>query len=208
MHITAVLIIAAIVFVLSALLGGKFARMDGGGKPVTPEWVERTLCMSFFVIACIPFAGWYCAVAYLGVVGIATGHGQYFLARIWQAIEPERFDFIVRWFFGPDIRTTPDFDPQTAHPKYAKKLYGRCVFGMFVTGTLVGLPAAVLSACYGQWIACLLFSLTGFVKAFAYVVGYELFRSTAPAEWINGALRSALALAVLYLQLSPLLVFF
>jgi hypothetical protein len=79
---------------------------------------------------------------------------------------------------------------------------------MFVTGTLIGLPSALLAACYGQWLACLLFSLTGFVKAFAYIISYELYKDTVPAEWTNGTLRSALALAVLYLQLMPLLVFF
>ena len=186
----------ALYFICACAFGALFARMDGGGEPKTPEWVERTLCMLVFMIACAPFAGMWALAAYLGVVGIATGHGQYFLARALKRIKPERVDFIVRLFFGRDPRETSalasDLDAYGS-----TKLYCRCVFGMFVTGTLVGLPAAILALCYGQYAAALLFSLTGVAKALAYIAGYELFKATEPAEWINGFLRTGLALLTL-----------
>jgi hypothetical protein len=186
------------------VLGAWFARMDGGGWPKAPEIIERLLVMSFFVIACAPFAGWRSLVTLLGTAGIATGHGQYFLARLLRAIRPEFFDFIVRPFFGPDWRTQfPDGHVFTDEEQafYAAelfpRLYARCVFGMFVTGTMVGLPAALLAAWYGQYDAALLFSLTGVAKALAYILAWRFFKDTEHAEWTNGGLRTALALAAL-----------
>lgn len=200
-------LLAALFFVQNTILGGFFARMDGGGGPKTPEIVERFLCMTYFVLGCLPFAGVYALAAYIGVVGIATGHGQYFLARTLKAIKPERFDFIVAWVFGADWRVQFEKDhvfSQVEIDRYftviRQALYRRCVFGMFVTGTLIGLPAAILSLVFGQWIG-LLFLLTGVVKAAAYVFGYEVFRSTLIAEWVNGMLRTAICLAVLFVCL-------
>jgi hypothetical protein len=192
------------VFVIVALLGGWFARMDGGGWPKAPEIVQRLLVMSFFVAACVPFAGWWALLSLAGTLGIATGHGQYFPERALLAIKPEALDGLVCPFFGPDWRTgfppghvfTPD---EQAHYKAAVygPLYWRCMFGMFVTGTLTGLPAALLAAWFGQPLAALLFGLTGAAKALAYAAGWQFARSTVPAEWINGGLRTALALGAL-----------
>lgn len=186
------------------LLGAFYGRLDGGGFVKTAEWIERSLIMFFFVLACAPFAGLWALGAYIGVAGIATGHGQYFLARAWKKIEPEFFDPIVSLFFGPDIRTTPDFDPQTTHPKHEKKLYWRCVFGMFVTGTIVGLPAFAISMAFGQALGAL-FLLTGVVKALSYIIGWEVFKSTVPAEYMNGGGRNIICLAVIIIFLTSVL---
>lgn len=212
--LTSILILA---FVFNVALGAIFGRMDGGGVLKTPEWVERSLIMLYFVAACVPFAGWWALAAYAGVAGIATGHGLYFLARQVKATEGERFDFIVRQLFGRDPRTAQEFwhlrgvasddlsredydRIQTAIYSYGRtKLYWRCVFGMFVTGQIVGLPAAILAACFGAWIPAALFLGTGLVKAVAYVVSYEIWGRTEPAEYINGGGRTALAVLALYI---------
>ncbi len=185
------------------LLGAVYGRVDGGGIAKVGEWIERSLIMFFFVLACAPFAGLYALLAYGGVAGIATGHGQYFLARMVKAIEPERLDFIVRLFFGSDPRTDkalklkPKATIKGAMDRYGmKKLYWRCVFGMFVTGSLVGIPAFIIAVCFGQWFGGL-FLLTGVVKSIAYMIGYRFWGSTEPAEYINGGLRNVICLSVI-----------
>jgi hypothetical protein len=167
-------------------LGAIYGRLDGGGIAKTREIVERTLVMFFFVLACAPFAGHWALVAYLGVIGIAVGHGQYFLHRqlVGHKNDTEGVDFIVKWAFGKDWRTNMDVGHKftAEEEKYYyenkyKKLYWRNVFGMFVTGSLVGLPALALAAYFGEYATAAIFSLTGFAKAFAYIVGFEIKRS-------------------------------
>lgn len=201
--------IAIAVFFLLCLLGGMLGRMDGGGGFKTAEWTERILIMIFFVVACIPFAEWASPIAIAGAVGLATGHGQYFLSRTIKAITPERLDFIVRIFFGEDPRCHIKYYDSNNIPAAMallkqdveayglKKLYWRCAFGMFVTGTLVGLPACLLALYYGAWLEAAIFALTGVIKAGAYIIAHKATGGTEAAEWGNGAGRTALALGAL-----------
>jgi len=197
-------------------LGAIYGRLDGGGIASVNEWVERTLIMFFFVLACAPFADYWAVLAYIGVAGIATGHGLYWLSRTVKYTTPERLDFFLRPFFGADPRTNialknaPVADVQAAMQTYGlKKLYWRCAAGMFVTGTLVGLPALVLALVYGEWIAAVCFAATGIVKALAYMTGYAIFgpttRETEFAEYANGAARNALCLTAIYATINALL---
>lgn len=197
-------------------LGGLFARMDGGGKPATPEIVERLLCISFFVAAVFAINPWLSPVALLGMFGLATGHGQYFLSFLERAVDGERLDFIVRLVFGDDPRThirylsfrgekwanapqgMKDILKSELEQYGRKKLLCRSVFGMFVTGSMVGLPAAIVSLCYGRFVEAGLLASTGLVKALAY---YVVRPNTQPAEWINGTLRTALALVAICVSL-------
>ena len=212
------------VFIVLCLIGGWFARMDGGAPPKTPEWVERSLCISFFLYAawCIT-QDWWALAAFAGVLGLLTGHGQYFLNRAVKAIEPEKADFIVRLFFGEDPRTADRFkhlrgswpkdqdriDIANAMNSYGmNKLYWRNVYGMAVTGSLVGLPAAILAIVYGAYFAAIPLALTGAAKAGGYVIAYWLYQKgllsrlgkyldhdTATGEFLNGFFRTALALS-------------
>lgn len=209
------ILIAFYVVAAGAVLG----RIDGSGDGVIlvkdlPEWVERSLIMFFFVMACAPFAGAYALFSYAGVVGIATGHGQYFLSRAvkYMGRKPdgsrgtsERVDPFVRLFFGQDPRTDTKFNTlsgaaqtnaiRAAMNDYGMtKLYWRCVFGMFATGTLVGLPALVVSVSFGAYLPAVFFALTGVVKALAYMIGYKIFNNTESAEYINGGGRNVLCL--------------
>lgn len=189
-----------------SLVGGYFAAMDGGFPPKwMPNWIERLLCMSFVVAACVPFASWWSILALIGMVGIVTGPGQFFLARECKAINPQGIDFIVRLFFGKDWRTKfPEkhiFSANEIDYYYANvfdKLYWRCAFGLGLRGLLFALPAAILAVCFEQYEAMCYFLLTGPGTAIAYMIGYKLNRtSTAPAEWINGTIRTALVLVAL-----------
>lgn len=211
----AMIFLIVIFFLQNLVLGAILGRMDGGGPPKTPEWLERSLIMAYFVLACMPYAGWFSLLAGVGAFGIATGHGSYFLARTIIATEPERLDFIVRLFFGEDPRSAYKFEHLRGNEHYSltdtaaidadmkqygmTKLYWRGAFGMFVTGTLVGLPGVLLCLYFGAWLPALLLSLTGVVKAAAYVIAYELWESTEPAEYGNGGARTALALAAFLL---------
>ena len=186
-------------YLVNVFNGAWLGRMWGGGKPSLPRWLKGSLIMSYFVLGCYPFAHYYAIIAALGIFGVSTGHGQYFLARIVKTIEPEKVDPIVTLFFGKDPRTLPSLlQPTQNHlNNYGMtKLYWRCVFGMFVTGQLVGLPAMVLAIIFHAWIPALFFSLTGLAKAISYIISYKIWKNTEGAEWINGGLRTALALTV------------
>ena len=206
-------ILVALIFLQNVALGAILGRVDGGGIAKVPEWVERSLIMLYFVLACAPFAGLWSLAAYLGVVGIATGHGQYFPSMVIKAIAPERVDFIVRLFFGEDPRTAERYKalrgvlnadiPElylVVNAYGRDRLFKRCAFGMFVNGTLVGLPAFILSMFFGQFYGAL-FLLTGVVKSVSYMVGWKVFKNTESAEYLNGAGRNALALSVLIISI-------
>jgi hypothetical protein len=199
-------------------LGAVYGRMDGGGIANTKEWTERSLIMFFFVLACAPFAGLWALLAYAGVVGIATGHGQYFLSRAVKYIGDtadgkkgtyERVDPFVSLFFGKDPRTDKKHNQLTGAVQISsvqkamndyglRRLYWRNVFGMFCTGFLVGLPAAVIALSFSAHIPAALFFLTGFVKSAAYVIGHAVSKNTESAEYINGAGRNAICLGVIF----------
>lgn len=197
---------------VNAVLG----RIDGGGIIKMSEWLERLLIMGFFVMACSVAAGWWGLLAGLGVFGIATGHGQYFLSRAIKPIEPERVDPIVSFFFGRDPRTHEKYkylrgkefslnDIPHLREEMAlyglRKLYWRNVFGMFVTGSLVGLFAFLVSIFFIPWYISALFLLTGPSKALAYMIGYKLWKSTVAAEYINGGFRGVICALVIFLSL-------
>lgn len=198
--------IISIGVVLVFVAAGAIAyRMHGGGGPDFGKWFDRVLIGTLFAVACYPFAGWYALFAYLGIVGIATGHGQYFPGLAVKHIEPEFFDFIVRLFYGTDPRTNiahagkPEASPsiRIAMTGYGmRNLSNRCSFGMFVTGALVGLPAVVLALAYGRWIEAMLFCMTGPFKA----VSYRFTETTEMAERVAGGL-FGFACGLVYIQL-------
>lgn len=183
-------------YILAPFIGGWFARMDGGAPPRVNEWIERTLCMSFFLYATWMITqDWWAAAAYAGVLGLATGHGQYFLSRQIRPISPEKVDFIVRLFWPDDPRSNKNFEHLFDKPlkqipesvtivlrrdseRYGmKKLYWRNVTGMFCTGFLVGLPAGIIAIVYGAYLSALFFLCTGFAKSISYILGYSLYQA-------------------------------
>lgn len=188
-------------------------RMDGGGVIKTPELIERLLVMCGFVLALAPSSGIYSLGALLGIAGIATGHGQYFLSRAIKAIKPEFFDILIQTLFGPDPRCDTSFkpirgielDPQglaysavaCAMRRYGiKRLYWRNVFGMFITGLIVGFPAFIIGMVFSSPYSCL-FLFTSVAKALAYMISYKLNGRTELAEYINGGLRNLICLLVI-----------
>jgi hypothetical protein len=196
---------------LFILFGAVLGRIDGGGIVKINEWVERILIMTCFAFACSFDAGFWSIIAYLGMFGIATGHGQYFPSVEVKAQKPEFFDFIVSRFFGNDPRASLKYksfrnSPIEQQPKEllkldidqygSKKLYWRNAFGMFITGSIVGIPSAVLLLIFGNVYGAL-FLLTGVVKSISYLFAWQYFRNTVPAEYMNGAGRNVLCLIVL-----------
>lgn len=175
-----------LLIIVSCVLGAIFARMDGGGIVKTPEAVERALCMSFFILACVPSAGFLSVLALLGTFGIATGHGQYFPTCVKQTVKPEFFDFLVRPFFGEDPRNQ-------LLPYSDSLLYMRNAFGMFVTGSIVGLPAALLCIATGNFYGIAML-FTGVAKTLGYHLGFKLTGRTEAGEYLNGALRTLLCM--------------
>lgn len=191
-------------------LGAVYGRINGGGFE-DQRLISRIIIMSAFVLACSVYVNWWALFAFLGVFGIATGHGQYFLDRqlVGQRERVERLDFIVKWVFGKDWRENYSQDHEFTkaetdkfYSEIYRPLYWRNAFGMFLTGSLVGLPSAVIMLCIGQYVPALLFACTGVAKALAYMIGnfiQDKFgkQGTVIAEYLNGGLRNALCLLVM-----------
>lgn len=191
-------------------LGAVYGRINGGGFE-DQRLISRIIIMSAFVLACSVYVDWWALFAFLGTFGIATGHGQYFLDRqlVGQQERVERLDFIVKWIFGKDWRENysenhkfTEAETEKYYSVIRKPLYWRNVFGMFLTGSLVGLPSAVIMLCIGQYIPAVLFACTGIAKALAYIIGdfiQDKFskQGTVIAEYLNGGLRNALCLLVM-----------
>lgn len=200
-----IIFIIALIFVLSCFAGAQYARMDGGGGPKTPELTERLLCIGPFVAPAIFSGGWWGLLALIGMVGLAIGHGPYFLDRLLKGLGGDMpgVDFIVRWIFGPDWRaqfpenhifTTDEeiFYQESVYPGLLK----RNLFGLSLSGFLVGAPAGIICICFGDIGAGISLMLTAFIKPWAYWISYP---DTKPGELLNGTVRSALALVVLLL---------
>lgn len=199
-------ILASLKFIF---LGAVYGRIDGGGVLKTKEIIERALVMFAFVLACSLYVDFWAFLALLGTFGIATGHGQYFLDRqlVGQRERVERVDFIVKWVFGKDWRENypqshkfTEAETQKYYSEIYKKLYWRNVFGMFLTGSLVGLPSGLLMIVVGEIIPAMLFFMTGVAKAASYMVGNLVGKQeTVFAEYMNGALRNVICLgAIIY----------
>lgn len=209
-----------IIMLKALFLGAIYGRIDGGGIMKCPEIIERLLVMSFYVLSCAPFAGAWSLAALGGMIGISTGHGQYFPSVLIKAITSETTDFITRLFYDEDPRTRERYaayrkynhdELKQLHPQIHDKLkdeirtygvdrlYRRCMFGMFVTGTLTGLPAFVLCVVFGQYYAAVPFLFHGVVKFLSYHYCHKIFEKTEPAEYTNGGLRTLLCLISFYL---------
>lgn len=190
-------LIAVATALLFSLAGAVAMRMHGGGGPDIGKWFDRFFAMSLFAIALAPIAEWYALLAYIGMAGIATWHGQYFpslAAKYIPSKNVEAFDFIVRWFYGDDPRTDKALAGQYENSPVItlaisgyKNLAGRCRFGRFITGSIVGLPSAAMAFDAGEPLFALPFLLTGVCKALAYDIGWRWKASTEYGEALTGA---------------------
>lgn len=216
------------------LLGGWFARMNGGAKPRTNKQIERLLCISFFVYLAYSVSNdFYFLVSILGILGLAVGHGQYFMDLVARSFSPESVDIINRMIFGKDPRTSNEYKKYRDDKWFKfslkeqqkiskqinqdidiygrKKLYYRNAFGMFLTGTLVGLPTGLYLLFNNYYLIGIIISMTGIVKSISYMIGQfgkdkkimniteSLKWGTAISEFINGSLRTSLVFICLYL---------
>lgn len=185
---TLLLYIAIAILIIYASLALAFtSRMDGGGEPRTPEWVEKALCISpyFFlglmlspIAAILNLASW---------AGRATGHGQYFQDDLMdKVIHPDNVEFVdplVTRVFGEDPRVTngPYSDVKSLIEDYGfTKLRNRCLFGMALTGTMVTLIPALTTVAWGHPLIGLMIFISGPMKAFCYL------STTEKAEYLNG----------------------
>lgn len=189
--------VSAILILLFSLAGAAAMRMHGGGGPDLGKWFDRFFALSLFAVAIAPISEWYALLAYLGMAGIATGHGMYSPALMAKYIPPkniENFDFIVKWFYGDDPRTDTALAGQYENSAVItlaiagyKNLASRCRFGRFVTGSIVGLPSAAMAFDAGEPLFALPFLLTGVCKALAYDIGWRWKASTEYGEALTGA---------------------
>lgn len=211
----------------AAVTGAVFYRMRGGA-PSWPRPVEQLLFCTVFG-ACmdamgVPFTVQIAAFV-AAVVACLTGHGQYFLAMLVKAIEPERLDFMIRTLFGRDPRTAEqyakwrDFDP-TLDPEEEgmtsanyqaamkeleveisvygrRKLFARCATGLAVTGLAVSLAPglAVMITTPHLW-AGLALAASGALKAVPYLISHALGHGTEGGEYGFGGIEWFLAVLI------------
>lgn len=216
---------------LLPFIGGIVSRAHGGGFR---EWGEKYLNKTAknIIWSCFFVFGIYftavitdqsdlvtyilSAITFAGCMLKSTGHGQYFLSRQLKAITPERFDFVIRPFFGKDWRTT--FARGHKFSKRQKKeyydsvyddLYKRNLAGMALVGFLA-VSGAVVAFSYINLLSGLIIAVGGCMKALAYATGEmwlhdnqesgiaEFNHSTEVGEGLTGVFAyGALAVAML-----------
>lgn len=201
----------------AALAGAIFYRMRGG-SPSWPRPIEQCLyCLIYgmtLAIAGVPW--WAVALGYAASVAFCcTGHGQYMsLGKHLAYVKPERFDALL-WPFGADPRNEElpggsgwHVPPENAAMYYSyhseryglRRLYWRCVAGLWLTGTLVTYFPGVILAFNdpGNPAFGALLAFSGGLKAPAYMLSHRLGWGTEGGEYMTGALcwLSAFALCV------------
>lgn len=185
--------------------GAFFYRMRGGA-PSWPRPIEQMLFCSVLLFSMVAFGvvWWLTGSAYAAAVAAClTGHGTYFLSLSVESVEPERFDFLIRPFFGYDPRSTYPFidlrgkdshelteeqrqSISTAMVAYGmRKLYWRGVAGLSLTGVIVTLipGIAIMTEHFG---AGLLVALSGAIKGPMYMLSHWRGWGTEGGEYGNG----------------------
>lgn len=165
-------------FLTFAYFGAVASRACGGGEFQLGRGLEQWVYALAYAVFPMHFA--LIAASYLGAVaGKRTGIGQYFHLYAPRSDCPpenyESFDFIVRFFFGPDVDG-------------GKNRYWRNFFGMTLSGlwpVLVATGALVLSC---HVLAALIVLVGGLLKAPAYAIPQKFGYGTEVGEYITGAL--------------------
>lgn len=186
---------------LLALVGGFLYRWRGHAGPYKKYFPRPFNQIAFalpYALATIPQAAtlwgpswwWAPPVLVLTTAAVLTGHGQYFPDLQAKKITPERFDVLLRPFFGKDPRCQPanwipgggyssdaDFYQWAIDQVGRDRLGWRCFWGMALTGLAITLPAGIAFA--NPFLA-----LSGVVKA----LGYQISEDGAMREFYAGFL--------------------
>lgn len=177
----------AMLIILACLLGGLTSRMCGGGKPRLGHGLEQFV----YGLPYLAFGdGFLKILSYLAAVfSKRLGHGQYH-GIFGQRTDPkddEKFDFIVKVFFGED-KTSPD-------------RWKRNLFGLFLSGIFPVLVACVLVAFQGHYAASAIIFAGGALKPVAYLMMAKTRYFTAGGEALTGVFAwgaAAIAAIVIY----------
>ncbi len=163
---------------LFALAGGWISRMCGGAPPKLPFGLDQWIYALPYLAAPLVFCGLnYVVMAapfvYLSAVfGKRTGHGQYMdLGFTVRSTEPERLDFLVLLLMGKD------HNPAAMNPTVLnrRERYARDALGLIFTGLSVTLMCGLVIALAGDVLIGLLISLSGALKAPAYMIGWAIY---------------------------------
>lgn len=158
--------------IAAALLGGLTSRMCGGGKPQIGHGLEQFV----YGLPYLAFGEGFLKVLSYGaaVFGKRLGHGQYHgvFGKRTKPEDDEKFDFIVKLFFGEDA-TSPD-------------RWKRNVFGLFLSGIFPVLVACVLTAFQGHYAAAAIIFAGGALKPVAYLLTAKTKYFTAGGEYLTG----------------------
>lgn len=190
--------ISAFIIFTATSAGCFFGRMRGG-PPDVPDLIEDMLFCSVLLFAMIILGvGWVPAlIAYtLSIIGVRTGHGQYFPSVIGKYIKPEKLDFIVRWIFGSDPRcdwrykdiheygvlTDMESDIRIYGPD---RLYRRCITGLSITGGAITL-APFIALLFVNPVAALALLIAGALKGPVYHVMHKMKFYTEGGEYGTG----------------------
>lgn len=182
-----IIILFLSILCVMAALGAITSRMCGGGKPDLPWGLDQ------FVYG-LPYLifgdGYFRLLSYAGaVIGKRLGHGQYhgIFGKRTPPENDEKFDFIVKLFFGEDI-TGPN-------------RWKRNLFGLFLSGVFPVLIAVVLTAMEGHYLASVILFIGGALKPVTYLVTAKTKYFTAGGEYLTGLFgwaTAAIAALIIY----------
>lgn len=207
--------ISVILGLAMSWLLGKVSRMAGGGAPKLPLGLDQWIyaipyglagilasihvkqSIDVFGLIDLPLWGLFGLISYLiAFLGKRLGHGTYFdLATSLKKIIPERIDFLVRPFFGKDPNSVAAGVPGDRD---------RDLFGLTLTGLVVGLGLIGVLLYVGQPLWALVIGITTAAKGPLYLLSLKHNATvrkvlskigihmddpkghTEPGEWLTG----------------------
>lgn len=225
------LLIAGAILVGLAIL----YRMHGGMPPKLPWKFDEIFigclisCATFFIILDTASGTlisptpervlWSIGISGLVAAILKTkGHGQFMTLKFlppWpRLIKPEDWDFFVRPFFGTDPRTVEGWTELHSFEKVQRleayglrKLYFRCLFGLFISGATVSIGLTGVLIYFGMYLqAAFAFFGFGLSKSLWYAFGWHFnFKVNSeldePTEWgeLGAGVGAGIVLAILML---------
>lgn len=153
--------------IFDGIIGGLAYRIRGGlwaGSwiDLPRPWPQAFMALPYGFVCRWAGANWSTAIVTFLLVAVAfsSGHGQWQdLGHYTLPVSPEKLDFIVAWFWGPD----------TFHS------YWRDATGLLVSGLSVTLGPAIIILEHHHWKTGAAMLVSGISKPLAYMIGWGMF---------------------------------
>lgn len=221
------MLISIIITIITTLGLGFLYRMHGGMQPKLPWKFDEILIGLVVALPVLLLTliterkntnlNWkFVGAAFTGAILKVKGHGQYMNLQFFppwpRRITPETWDIFLNPVFGKDPRTSKDWTDQHHATKAKrirdygeKKLYLRCLSGLFISGASVSVGLVGVLLYLQNWLpALIVLLLFGLSKPFGYAVGWKyrpevITQLDEPTEWGEAISGLGAGLAISYL---------